>query len=78
MDERIVEFIIRTDQPFTIVESESFRNLFNLLPHSIHFPTADTIKSRIAGMFKIKKDGIKSKLKVSGTAHDIFNLSIPL
>ncbi|CAG7827256.1 unnamed protein product, partial [Allacma fusca] len=53
-----------TNQPFSIVEEESFRALMLLgKQYSLHIPQRETIKGKIQSMYLEKKEGIKAKLQ---------------
>lgn len=54
-EKKLVEWIVLNDQPFTEVESESFRTLLTLLKPNIKILSADTIKRRILGLFQSKQ-----------------------
>jgi len=50
-EEFLVDWIVLNDQPFTEVESESFRKLLKLLKPNLKTVSADTIRRRILAKF---------------------------
>jgi hypothetical protein len=54
-EEFLVDWIVLNDQPFTEVESESFRKLLKLLNPNLKILSANTVKRRILGMFQSKQ-----------------------
>ena len=53
-EEYLVDWIVLNDQPFTVVESESFIKLLKLLKHNLKIVSADTIRRRILAKFDEK------------------------
>ncbi|CAG7833175.1 unnamed protein product, partial [Allacma fusca] len=52
----LVEFIVQTDQPFSIVEADSFLKLINYNRTTpISVPKRDTIKRKLQDMFESEK-----------------------
>ena len=51
----LVDWIVLNDQPFTEVESESFRKLLTFLKPNLKILGADTVKRRILGLFQSKR-----------------------
>ena len=65
LERLIVEHIILTDQPFTIVEEESFlKLLLHGRPNAPHIVKADAIKSRIEKMFASEREHLIIKMEV--------------
>lgn len=60
-DKLLVEFIILTDQPFTIVEETAFRKLFSTLP--VQIIGADAAKNKANKMYGEKLQQMKDRLK---------------
>jgi hypothetical protein len=52
------------DQPFTAVESTEIRKLFHLLNPAAITLSADTIRSRIMGAFKLERTKVRDILQV--------------
>ncbi|CAG7827377.1 unnamed protein product [Allacma fusca] len=60
----IVEFIIMTDQPFSIVEADSFEKLIEFLAQkSIKIPRRDSVKRKIETMFEREKANVAELIK---------------
>ncbi|CAG7785207.1 unnamed protein product, partial [Allacma fusca] len=54
--QRLVKFIILTDQPFSIVDADSFRNLLGYVsPSTASIPKRDAIKNKILAMYNVEK-----------------------
>lgn len=64
---RLVNFILLTDQPFSIVESSGFRDLFMFSNMNVNFVGRKGIKSKILRMYGEKRDAIHSTLAVNLT-----------
>ena len=58
-EELLVDWIVLDDQPFTAVESESFRKLLKLLKPNLKIVSADTIRRRINDKFQKKINDMK-------------------
>ena len=60
--ESLVHWIVSTDQPFTVVETDSFKEMIKLCNKNAAIPSADTVKGDILEMFKQKRDVLRTKL----------------
>ncbi|OXA47595.1 putative AC transposase [Folsomia candida] len=58
----LTEFVLETDQAFSIVEEPSFRRLLDLLKPEIKIPGRTTIRSKISKRYQKEKQRIASKL----------------
>ena len=54
--------IARDSLPISTVENEGFRNLIQYLEPSYDIPSRKTMTSYLQGLFKAKKEGLKSEL----------------
>lgn len=71
-EELLVKFIVKTDQPFQLIESADFQALLHLLRPSISIFSRKTLKTRIMDAFESKKQSkaemyAKLTVKVSFT-----------
>ena len=62
-DEFLVDWIVLNDQPFTEVESESFRKILTLLKPNLKIFGADNVRRRILGLFQSKQFEMKETFK---------------
>jgi len=62
---KLVDFIILSNQPFTIVENESFKNLILLCNPNAKFVSDATIKRRVVQRFEEEKIKLRQMLLVS-------------
>jgi len=63
--ESLVKFIVTSNQPFTLVEEEDFRNLISLISKNedvTRIPCAKTIKSWVRDMYERELARLKEKL----------------
>jgi len=51
----VIEFIILTDQPFSIVEDPAFQNLFMFANSKAEMMGRNGAKSRLETMFKVEQ-----------------------
>jgi len=67
MQKKLIQWIILSQQPFTIVEEISFQNFVNTLYPAIKFPSANTIKNHIINIYGSKIEKIKEIMQnISG------------
>jgi hypothetical protein len=59
-----VKWIVCSDQAFTEIENNNFRNILRLLNHDALPPTADTIKNDIMETFSVERNNIRQILQV--------------
>ncbi|XP_021967288.1 zinc finger BED domain-containing protein RICESLEEPER 2 [Folsomia candida] len=59
----LTEFVLETDQAFSIVEEPSFRRLLGLLNPDIKIPGRTTIRSEISKRHQTEKERITAKLQ---------------
>jgi hypothetical protein len=59
--QKLIGWIICDDLPFTIAESERFRDLYCLGRLPVSIPTADTIKDDIMRAYKSEKNNLKTQ-----------------
>ena len=75
-DEKLVRFIVTTNQPFTIVEQPSFRSLF---PKETKWMVAKTATGKVLKAFEARKlelcEEIKVKLKFYSVAYYVLNFN---
>jgi len=59
----LVEWIIESDQPFSVVEHRRFKSMVQLLRHEAQLPSADTVKRDIMNRFALERYGISAMLQ---------------
>ena len=65
LDQYLLEWIVKEDQPFTQLESEDFLRILNLLKPNVKVYSADTLKRRIMAEFEVKQNDLKNTLSQS-------------
>ena len=61
--EMLVEAIIKHNLPFSFVEYEGIRKVFNYLNLDVKHINRNTSKVNVLKLYKKEKDGVKNKLK---------------
>lgn len=64
MHKRLLEFIVLTSQPFTIVDDKSFRSLLLYLNESADIPSSSTVKRAFVSLYEEEKLKMKNLLAV--------------
>jgi hypothetical protein len=63
--EKLCEWVVADDQPFTVVESPEFRVLIKICNQGARIPSADTVKGDVIKLFKNYQTNVHNILQVS-------------
>jgi hypothetical protein len=63
-EQKLLSFIICTDQPFSVVESTEFGSLLKFCNPEAHLIGRNAIRSRIKSLFERERSILQNKLKV--------------
>jgi hypothetical protein len=62
LDQYLLEWIVKDDQPFTQLQSKDFIRILTLLKPNVKVISADTVKRRIMAEFEVKQNELKNLL----------------
>jgi hypothetical protein len=60
LEQYLIEWVVRNDQPFSELESDSFKRILTLLKPSVKILSADTVKRRIMAEYEVKQNELKN------------------
>jgi hypothetical protein len=55
-EDRLINWIVKDDQSFQVVENESFKEMMSLVKPGLNIPSRNTVKRRVMEQFQNKRD----------------------
>lgn len=68
---KLLTWIIKTDQPFSVVDNSEFKDLLEYLKQDIHIDSRTTIMRRLDELYEVQKQNLKEKLKQFSSKYSI-------
>ena len=65
MEQALIQWVVQTRQPFTVVEHPAFQGIFHAADVELPIKGADTLYNRIKARFSDSRNGIKQDLAQS-------------
>jgi hypothetical protein len=62
MEQALIQWVVQTRQPFTVVEHPAFQAIFHATDVELPIKGADTLCNRIKARFSDSRNGIKQDL----------------